>query len=191
MTYQELTRRAITLLSAGMDKPAPWLDMEAEVSTAIPNALQKMAIAISKSRVMRGLLSQNYTVNLTNGEGAVLTPNGSITATNDILWSSIPSGDVVDLSTNQRLVFVPGLREFEGYQYAGFFYYTLSNQSIFTRSGQTGNYFDSDKYDVIGPVRINAVWVPKPENIPLNLESFAVETLADLVTKKFQETSDQ
>lgn len=187
MTDLELTRRAITLLSAGMDKPAPWLDMEAEVSTAIPNALQQMATEISRHRDRRALLSQDYTINLASGKGPVLSATGSITSAADILWSSIPSGDVVDLATNQRLSYVPGLREFEGYQYPGLFYYTLSNQSIFTRSGLTGNYFDSDQYDVMGPLRVTAVWIPTAATVPVYLESFAVETLAEVVMKKISE----
>lgn len=187
MTDLELTRRAITLLAAGMDKPSPWLDMEAEVSTAIPNALQEMAIAISRHRDRRGLLSQDYTVNLTNGEGAILSATGSITLAADILWSSIPSGDVVDTSTNKRLAYIPGRAEFEGYVYPGLGYYTLSNQSIFTRSGTTGNYFDSDRYDITGPIRLTAVWIPTPATVPVYLESFAVETLVSTVTRKMSE----
>lgn len=187
MTDLELTRRAIVLLSAGMDKPAPWLDMEAEVSTAIPNALQEMAIEVSKHRDRRALLSQDYTVNLSSGVGAVLQATGSITSAADILWSSIPSGDIVDTSTNQRLTYVPGLREFEGYQYPGLLYYTLSNQSIFTRSGLTGNYFDSDRYDVMGPLRMTAVWIPTSATVPAYLETFAVETLARVVMRKISE----
>lgn len=187
MTNLELTRRAITLLSVGMDKPAPWLDMEAEVSTSIPLALQQLALDVSQHRDRRGLLSQDYLINLTSGQGAVLSATGSITSAADILWSSIPSGDIVDTSTNQRLTYVPGLREFEGYQYPGLLYYTLSNQSIFTRSGVTGNYFDSDRYDVQGPLRVTAVWIPTVANLPVYFESLAIATLVEIVLKKIRE----
>lgn len=184
MTNTELTRRAITLIAAGMDKPSPWLDMEAEVSSAIPNALQQLAIEVGRHRDRRGLLTQDYLVNLTEGTGALLTATGSITSLADILWSSVPSGDVFDTSTGTRLTYIPGRAEFEGYVYPGLQYYTLSNQLIFTRSGTTGNYFMSDRYDVMGPLRVTAVWIPTAATVPAYLETFAVETLARVVIQK-------
>lgn len=186
MTALELTRRAIMLLAAGQPSPSFWLEHEAEISSLIPNAMEEVANKIANDPHKKALLMQNYTVTLSSGDGSILASNGSITSAADVLFWSIPNGEVLDTATNKRLVFIPNKSEFEGYVYPGLYYYTLANQRVYTRSGQSGNYHDSDKYDVTGPLTVTANFIPSVTTLPEILEDDAVSTLARLAAIKFE-----
>ena len=186
MTDLELTRRAIMALAAGTPSPNPILDQEAEISALIPQVMQSLADEVAKDHNRSSLLTQQYTVDLVSGEGEPLTDTGSITSAADILFWSIPMGTVRDSMTGFKLVYIPGLAQFEGYLMPGLWYYTLVNQRIYTRSATSGDYFNSDRYDVQGPLTVTANFVPTTATLPVTLENDAVDLLVKLAMTKVQ-----
>ena len=186
MTDLELTRRAIMALSAGAPPPNPLLVQEAEVSAMIPSVMQALADEVAKDGNRAPLLMQDYTVDLVSGIGEPLSETGSITSAADILYWSIPFGVVRDSLTNFKLTYIPHREQFEGYLTAGLWYYTLANQRIYTRSATSGDYFNSDKYDVQGPLTVTANFVPTTANLPVTLENDAVDLLVKMITTKVQ-----
>lgn len=186
MTDLELTRRAIMALAAGTPSPNPILDQESEISALIPQVMQSLADEVAKDHNRSSLLTQQYTVDLVNGEGEPLTDTGSITSAADILFWSIPMGTVRDSMTSFKLVYIPGQSQFEGYLMPGLWYYTLVNQRIYTRSATSGDYFNSDRYDVQGPLTITANFVPTTATLPVTLENDAVDLLVKLAMTKVQ-----
>lgn len=186
MTALELTRLALVRLAAGQPSPSQWLEQEAEVSTLIPAALEALATKIASDPFKRALMMQNYTVTLSSGDGPILASTGSITSAADVLYWAIPHGEILDTATNKRLVFVRNQRDFEGYLYNGFYYYTLANQRIYTRSAFTGNYHDSDKYDVTGPLTVTCNFIPSVSTLPAILDDDAVNMLCELALKKVE-----
>lgn len=186
MTDLELTRRAIMALAAGTPSPNPVLDQESEISALIPQVMQSLADEVAKDHNRSSLLTQQYTVDLVNGEGEPLTDTGSITSAADILFWSIPMGTVRDSMTSFKLVYIPGQNQFEGYLMPGLWYYTLVNQRIYTRSATSGDYFNSDRYDVQGPLTITANFVPTTATLPVTLENDAVDLLVKLAMTKVQ-----
>lgn len=186
MTDLELTRRAIMALSAGAPPPNPLLVQEAEVSAMIPSVMQALADEVAKDGNRAPLLMQDYTVDLVSGIGEPLSETGSITSAADILYWSIPFGVVRDSLTNFKLTYIPHREQFEGYLTAGLWYYTLANQRIYTRSATSGDYFNSDKYDVQGPLTVTANFVPTTASLPVTLENDAVDLLVKMVTTKVQ-----
>ena len=186
MTDLELTRRAIMALSAGAPPPNPLLVQEAEVSAMIPSVMQALADEVAKDGNRAPLLMQDYAVDLVSGIGEPLSETGSITSAADILYWSIPFGVVRDSLTNFKLTYIPHREQFEGYLTAGLWYYTLANQRIYTRSATSGDYFNSDKYDVQGPLTVTANFVPTTANLPVTLENDAVDLLVKMVTTKVQ-----
>ena len=186
MTDLELTRRAIMALAAGTPSPNPILDQESEISALIPQVMQSLADEVAKDHNRSSLLTQQYTVDLVNGEGEPLTDTGSITSAADILFWSIPMGTVRDSMTSFKLVYIPGQSQFEGYLMPGLWYYTLVNQRIYTRSATSGDYFNSDRYDVQGPLTVTANFVPTTATLPVTLENDAVDLLVKLAMTKVQ-----
>lgn len=186
MTDLELTRRAIMALAAGTPSPNPVLDQESEISALIPQVMQSLADEVAKDHNRSSLLTQQYSVDLVNGEGEPLTDTGSITSAADILFWSIPMGTVRDSMTGFKLAYIPGLAQFEGYLMPGLWYYTLVNQRIYTRSATSGDYFNSDRYDVQGPLTVTANFVPTTATLPVTLENDAVDLLVKLVMTKVQ-----
>ncbi len=186
MTDLELTRRAIMALAAGTPSPNPILDQEAEISALIPQVMQSLADEVAKDHNRSSLLTQQYTVDLVSGEGEPLTDTGSITSAADILFWSIPMGTVRDSMTGFKLTYIPGLAQFEGYLMPGLWYYTLVNQRIYTRSATSGDYFNSDRYDVQGPLTVTANFVPTTATLPVTLENDAVDLLVKLAMTKVQ-----
>jgi len=186
MTDLELTRRAIMVLAAGQPSPNPILEQEAEISALIPQAMQTLADEVAKDGNRAGLLTQDYSISLTNGEGQPLLATGGITTNADILYWSIPFNVVRDTMTNFKLVYIPNKQQFEGYLMPGYWYYTLANQKIYTRSATSGDYYNSDRYDVQGPLTITANFVPTSADLPATLENDAVDLLVKIATMKVQ-----
>lgn len=187
LTNQELIRRALAHLSIGQASPSVWLDSEDLAAPEIEYAMHTLGARIWKDPTRKGLLSQDYTVTLTSGVGTPLTVNGSISSAADILYESIPDGRVRDTASETNLAFIPQTGQFEGYLQSGFYYYTLRNQRIYTRSATSGIYAN-DQYDVIGPLTITAQYIPTVSSLPVELEDEAVMTLAELLAKKFEES---
>src|SRR5258708_7890082 len=124
MTDLEITRRAIVLLAAG-NLASPWYNHEAEVSACIPLAMQALAEVIAADPARYGLLMQDYSVDVSSGQGSLLTPLGSVTGVAaDILWQSITQGLVKDADGNQ-LHYIPDQFTFEGILLSGYNYYTI------------------------------------------------------------------
>lgn len=186
MTDLELTRRAIMVLAAGQPSPNPVLEQEAEIAALIPQALQTLADEVAKDSNRAGLLMQDYAVTLVSGVGEPLIETGTITTNTDILYWSIPYNVVRDTMTNFRLVYIPNKEQFEGYLMPGYWYYTLANQKILTRSATSGDYFNSDRYDVQGPLTVTANFVPRTADLPITLENDAVDLLVKIATMKVQ-----
>lgn len=186
MTDLELTRRAIMAMAAGAPSPNPILEQEAEISALIPQAMQTLADEVAKDGNRAPLLMQEYTVDLVSGVGEPLTDTGSITSLADILFWSIPYGSVRDTLTNFKLTYIPNREQFEGYLMPGLWYYTLANQRLFTRSATSGDYFNSDRYDVQGPLLVTANFVPTTADLPVTLENDAVDLLVKIATTKVQ-----
>lgn len=186
MTDLELTRRAIMVLASGTPSPVPVLDQEAELSSMIPSVMQTLADEVAKDHNRAPLLMQEYSVDLVSGVGEPLTDTGSITSLADILYWSIPYGVVRDSLTNLKLVYIPNREQFEGYLTPGLWYYTLANQRIYTRSATSGDYFNSDKYDVQGPLTVTANFVPTSATLPSTLENDAVDLLVKMAVTKVQ-----
>jgi hypothetical protein len=186
MTDLELTRRAIMVLASGSPSPVPVLDQEAELSSMIPSVMQTLADEVAKDHNRAPLLTQEYSVDLVSGVGEPLTDVGSITSLADILYWSIPYGVVRDSLTNLKLVYIPNREQFEGYLTPGLWYYTLVNQRIYTRSATSGDYFNSDKYDVQGPLTVTANYVPTSATLPTTLENDAVDLLVKMAVTKVQ-----
>lgn len=157
--------------------------MEAEVGLAIPYAMQRLADQIAEDASRQALLQQNYTVTLSSGIGNPLTVNGSLTSAADILWHSIPMGNVMDGDGN-RLVYIPDFYEFQGYVLNGLKYFCLVNERIYARSGVTGIY-STDLGDVTDPLTVTANFIPTVTSLPTNLDNEIVETLARIVSEKF------
>lgn len=186
MTDLELTRRAIMAMAAGAPSPNPILEQEAEISALIPQAMQTLADEVAKDGNRAPLLMQEYTVDLVSGVGEPLTDTGSITSLADILFWSIPYGSVRDTMTNFKLTYIPNREQFEGYLIPGLWYYTLANQRLFTRSATSGDYFNSDRYDVQGPLLVTANFVPTTADLPVTLENDAVDLLVQIAIAKVQ-----
>lgn len=186
MTDLELTRRVIMALATSVPSPMPILDQEAEVSALIPSAMQALADEVAKDSHRSPLLTQDYICTIVTGYGPVLPVPGSITATNDILYWSIPYGVVRDSATNVKLTYIPNREQFEGYLMPGLLYYTLTNQRIMTRSAVTGDYFNSDRWDVQGPLEITANFVPTPATLPVTLENDAIDLMVKMILMKIQ-----
>lgn len=186
MTDLELIRRAIMTIAAGTPPPNSVLVQEPELSAMIPSVMQALADEVAKDANRAPLLMQDYSVDLTNGIGEPLTDTGSITSAADILYWSIPYGSVRDSLTNFKLVYIPHREQFEGYLTSGLWYYTLVNQRIYTRSATSGDYFNSDKYDVQGPLTVTANFVPTSATLPVTLENDAVDLLVKMVATKVQ-----
>ena len=186
MTDLELIRRAIMTIAAGTPPPNSGLVQEPELSAMIPSVMQALADEVAKDANRAPLLMQDYSVDLTNGIGEPLTDTGSITSLADILYWSIPYGSVRDSLTNFKLVYIPHREQFEGYLTSGLWYYTLVNQRIYTRSATSGDYFNSDKYDVQGPLTVTANFVPTSATLPITLENDAVDLLVKMVVTKVQ-----
>ena len=186
MTDLELTRRVIMALATSVPSPMPILDQEAEVSALIPSAMQALADEVAKDHHRSPLLTQDYICTLVSGYGPVLPLAGSITATDDILYWSIPYGVVRDSTTNTKLTYIPNREQFEGYLMPGLWYYTLTNQRIMTRSAITGDYFNSDRFDVQGPLEITANFVPTPATLPVTLENDAIDLMVKMILMKIQ-----
>ena len=186
MTDLELTRRAIMAMAAGAPSPNPILEQEAEISALIPQAMQTLADEVAKDGNRAPLLMQEYTVDLVSGVGEPLTDTGSITSLADILFWSIPYGSVRDTLTNFKLTYIPNREQFEGYLMPGLWYYTLANQRLFTRSATSGDYFNSDRYDVQGPLLVTANFVPTTADLPVTLENDAVDLLVKIAMTKVQ-----
>ena len=186
MTDLELTRRAIMAMAAGAPSPNPILEQEAEISALIPQAMQTLADEVAKDGNRAPLLMQEYTVDLVSGVGEPLTDTGSITSLADILFWSIPYGSVRDTMTNFKLTYIPNREQFEGYLMPGLWYYTLANQRLFTRSATSGDYFNSDRYDVQGPLLVTANFVPTTADLPVTLENDAVDLLVKIAIAKVQ-----
>lgn len=186
MTDLELTRRVINALATNLPSPVPILDQEAEVSALIPSAMQALADEVAKDGNRAPLLTQDYICTLVNGFGVLLSLPGSITAANDVLYWSIPFGVVRDTLTNFKLTYIANREQFEGYLMPGLWYYTLTNQRIFTRSATTGNYFNSDRFDVQGPLQITANFVPTPATLPVTLENDAIDLMVKMILTKVQ-----
>jgi hypothetical protein len=186
MTDLELIRRAIMTIAAGSPPPNSVLVQEAELSAMIPSVMQALADEVAKDANRAPLLMQDYSVDLASGIGEPLTDTGSITSAADILYWSIPYGSVRDSLTNFKLVYIPHREQFEGYLTSGLWYYTLANQRIYTRSATSGDYFNSDKYDVQGPLTVTANFVPTSATLPVTLENDAVDLLVKMVATKVQ-----
>lgn len=186
MTDLELIRRAIMTIAAGSSPPNSVLVQEAELSAMIPSVMQALADEVAKDANRAPLLMQDYSVDLASGIGEPLTDTGSITSLADILYWSIPYGSVRDSLTNFKLVYIPHREQFEGYLTSGLWYYTLVNQRIYTRSATSGDYFNSDKYDVQGPLTVTANFVPTSATLPITLENDAVDLLVKMVATKVQ-----
>lgn len=186
MTDLELIRRAIMTIAAGSPPPNSVLVQEAELSAMIPSVMQALADEVAKDANRAPLLMQDYSVDLASGIGEPLTDIGSITSAADILYWSIPYGSVRDSLTNFKLVYIPHREQFEGYLTSGLWYYTLANQRIYTRSATSGDYFNSDRYDVQGPLTVTANFVPTSATLPVTLENDAVDLLVKMVATKVQ-----
>lgn len=186
MTDLELIRRAIMTIAAGSPPLNSVLVQEAELSAMIPSVMQALADEVAKDANRAPLLMQDYSVDLASGIGEPLTDTGSITSAADILYWSIPYGSVRDSLTNFKLVYIPHREQFEGYLTSGLWYYTLANQRIYTRSATSGDYFNSDKYDVQGPLTVTANFVPTSATLPVTLENDAVDLLVKMVATKVQ-----
>ena len=152
----------------------------------IPSVMQTLADEVAKDHNRAPLLMQEYSVDLVSGVGEPLTDTGSITSLADILYWSIPYGVVRDSLTNLKLVYIPNREQFEGYLTPGLWYYTLANQRIYTRSATSGDYFNSDKYDVQGPLTVTANFVPTTATLPSTLENDAVDLLVKMAVTKVQ-----
>lgn len=185
LTNQELIRRALAHLSIGQQSPSVWLDSEDLAAPEIEYAMHNLATKVWKDPRRKGLLSQDYSVTLTNGVGTILTATGTITSEADILYESVADGKVRDTANDVLLAFIPQVAQFEGHLQLGLYYYTLRNQRIYTRSATSGIY-GNDQYDVIGPLTITAQYIPTVSSIPVELEDEAVITLAELMAKKFE-----
>jgi hypothetical protein len=186
MTDLELVRRAIMTIAAGSPPPNSVFVQETELSAMVPSVMQGLADEVAKDANRAPLLMQTYSVDLVNGEGQPLTDTGSITSLVDILYWSIPFGSVRDSLTNFKLVYIPHREQFEGYLTSGLWYYTLANQRIYTRSATSGDYFNSDRYDVQGPLTVTANFVPTTATLPVTLENDAVDLLVKMVATKIQ-----
>lgn len=174
------------VMAAGGPSPNPLLDQEAEVSAVIPQAMQSLADEVAKDSNRAPLLMQEYTVDLVGGAGDLLTATGSITGNEDILLWSIPFTNVRDTATNQKLVYIAQKEQFEGYLMSGYYYYTLANQKVYTRSAISGDYFNSDRYDVQGPLTVTCNFVPTTADLPTTLENDAVDIMIKIVMSKVQ-----
>ena len=178
MTNLELTRRAIALLAAGTPS-SPWWEMEAEVSSCIPYAMQELANAVAADHERYGLLMQDYSVTLTNGAGNLLTVTGAVTSAADILWRSVAKGIVKD-AYGERLHYVPDAFTFEGAQLAGYNLFTLVNPNILVRT-PTGPFTLGNVAD---PLSIKANFIPTVTTVPEELEDDAVRLLAKIAAQK-------
>ena len=181
ITNKELARRALALLAGG-DPNSPWFYQEAEAGLAIPYAMHELAQEIAEDYLRRGLLQQDYSVTISAGIGNPLTATGAITSAADILYETIPWGQVKD-ADNNRLVYGQHKTDFERYLPPGFKYFALINQRIYARSASTGTY-ETDLGDVSTPLTVTANFVPTVSSVPVELEDDAVRTLARVLVVK-------
>lgn len=185
MTSKELAQRALILLAAG-NMSSPWMAMELEALQAIRYTMQKLGMTIADDPERRQLLVQDYSINLSSGEGDLTTAVGSLTGLADIVWNSVPRGRVKD-SNGTPLIYVPETADFEGYVINGPRYYTIRQGKIFTRTA-TGDY-GTDRFGVVeAPLTVTANYFPSigsEATLPAQIEDDAVRILAETLTTKF------
>jgi hypothetical protein len=186
LNYSDFSQRALLLLAAG-DPNSVWLGMETEAGVAQPQALQELGLDVANDPRRFGLLQQQYSVTLNSGTGNLASALGGITGLTDIIWSSIPKGNVLDTATSTPLVYVPNVADFEGYQLPGMLYYTIYQGGIYTRTA-VGGYYNGDSSGVQGPLTVTANYYPSVGNLstlPLELESDAIRYLARTLQLKY------
>lgn len=182
----DFSQRALMLLAAG-EPNSPWLGMETEAGLAQQQALQELGQDVANDPGQFGLLQQEYSVSLNSGAGALTTATGALTGLADIIWESVPRGHVKDTATGAKLIYIPNRMDFEDYQLPGQYYFTTYQSGVYTRSATSGDY-DSDKFDVQGPLNILANYFPSIANLstlPQQLESNAVRKLAVVLARKY------
>ena len=185
MTSKELAQRALILLAAG-NVSSPWLAMELEALQAIRYTMQKLGMTIADDPERRQLLVQDYSINLSSGEGDLTTAVGALTGLADMVWNTVPRSRVKD-SNGTQLIYVPETADFEGYVISGPRYFTIRQGKIFTRTAM-GDYA-TDRFGVVEtPLTVTANYFPSigtEATMPSQIEDDAVRILAETLTTKF------
>jgi len=187
MTFNELVERAKRQLNAGQPQPHDWIESEIDIAACVMQASQRVAHDVMRDPSLRSLLQQEYTVTLdANGEGNLLTANGSITSVpGEILIDGVRYGVVLDADGNQ-LHPILHYADFIRPQPTVFAYYTIKDKvTILTRAKGAAVHSHLDIQSVTGPLTITASYTPQDiEDYPPELEDRLVHALVEIVARK-------
>lgn len=181
----ELARRALLLLEAGGNNPNVWLNQEAEAIAAIPYAMHQMTERAGNDPMKRALLTQEYSVTLTNGVGDPTAATGTVTSLADMWFHSMEQWSVRDEQSN-ILQYVRNYNDLAGYLPTFYGYFSLYAQRIYTRQINTGSLTSTT-----GPLTVGAMFIPTvaaaSSTLPAEMDDDAVRTLAEVLTLKLPE----
>lgn len=182
MNNLELARRALLLLEAGGNNPNIWLNQEAEAIAAIPYACHRLAERVNADPMRRGLLTQEYSITLTDGVGNPITATGTLTSLADMLFHGMEHWSVRD-EQNNILQWVQNYNDFVGYQSMFYSYFTLYGQRIYTKQLNTGSLTSTT-----GPLTVISNFVPtitaSSSTLPAELDDDMVLTLCEILATK-------
>lgn len=154
--YDQLIEVVKRTLGAGNASPDVWAQSEIDLAALKNIATERLAGRVAMDRDRRGLLQQDYSVTLdANGVGDPLTAIGSVTGGTDIIWGSIPLGNVQD-ADNNSLVLIPHLPDFYRPASIALAYYCLVDRKIRTRALSVAVNNAADIVTVNGPITVTA-----------------------------------
>ena len=187
MTKPELLERAKRQLNAGQAEPRLWPESEIDLAACVMQASAKLAQRVMRDNALRGLLQQEYTINLdASGEGDLLTAIGSVTTVaGEILLEGVHIGAVLD-AEGQKLHPLTHYSDFIAPQLTAFGYYLIKDKStILTRARGVNVATSFDIQSASGPLTITASYTPASvDDFPAELEDMLVNALVEIVSVK-------
>jgi hypothetical protein len=176
MTFNELVERAKRQIN--------WPDHEINLAACVMQASAVVGRKVMDDRELRGLLQQEYTINLdANGEADLLTATGSKTGNaGEIMIEGVRMGAVLD-AEGQRLHPLLHYHDFLAPQNTAYAYYCIKDgATILTRARDQQVYVSSDIQSASGPLTVTASYTPASvDDFPVELEDMLVMELCNIV----------
>jgi hypothetical protein len=167
-------------------------DLEIDLAACVMQASSAVAQMVMRDSALRGLLQQEYTINLdSSGKGDLLTATGSVTgAAGEILIDGVRAGAVLD-AEGQRLQPLRHYHDFLAPQHTAYAYYCIKDKAaILTRARDMQVNTSFDIQSATGPLTITASYTPNSvDDFPPETEDMLVNELCRIVATKINADS--
>lgn len=185
MTLAECIRLSIDTAIAGTDVDRnPLAKQTLEAESLLDQSLHELAVEVAQNPDLRGRLTKEYSITLTNGIGAL---------TSGINIEFLREGSVRDGDTSANngygniLQRVYHRNDFYNYLYPAYGYYFVGeNNAIYTRQIATGDFIST-----LSPLTIDAPFTPTKSEINTLIDTEISDELVKILAARLRGTLDR